>query len=53
MESLYSSYTQHLRAALADLDDDMLLAAAETMQRLAQAITEVNQVVRRTNSTGD
>jgi DNA-binding MarR family transcriptional regulator len=41
LEALYSSYTQHLRAALADLDDDSLLAAARTMQRIAQAITEV------------
>jgi len=53
LEALYSSYTQHLRAALADLDDDALLSAAETMQRIAHAITEVNQVVRRTQSTGD
>jgi DNA-binding MarR family transcriptional regulator len=53
LEALYSSYTQHLRAALADLDDDTLLAAAESMQRIAHAITEVNQVVRRTQSTGD
>jgi DNA-binding MarR family transcriptional regulator len=53
LEALYSSYTQHLRAALADLDDDALLTAAETMQRIAHAITEINQVVRRTQSTGD
>lgn len=53
LESLYSSYTQHLRAALADLDDDALLAAADTMQRIAHAITEASQVVRRTQSTGD
>jgi DNA-binding MarR family transcriptional regulator len=53
LEALYSSYTQHLRAALADLDDDALLTAAETMQRIAQAITEVNQVVRQTPKTGD
>jgi DNA-binding MarR family transcriptional regulator len=53
LDALYSSYTQHLRAALADLDDDALLTAAQTMQRIAQAITEVNQVVRRTQSTGD
>lgn len=53
LEALYSSYTQHLRAALADLDDDSLLAAAQTMQRIAQAITEVTKVVRRTQSTGD
>jgi DNA-binding MarR family transcriptional regulator len=53
LESLYSSYTQHLRAALADLDDNALLAAADTMQRIAHAITEASQVVRRTESTGD
>ena len=53
LEALYSSYTQHLRAALADLDDDALLAAADTMQRIARAITEASQVVRRTQSTGD
>lgn len=48
LEALYASYTQHLRAALADLDDDALLAAADTMQRLARAITEVTRSVRRT-----
>jgi DNA-binding MarR family transcriptional regulator len=54
LESLYSSYTQHLRAALTDLDDDALLAAADTMQRIARAITQASQVVRRTTqSTGD
>ncbi|HET6986762.1 MAG TPA: MarR family transcriptional regulator [Kribbella sp.] len=53
LEALHSSYTQHLRAALADLDDDALLAAADSMQRIAHAITEINQVVRRTQSTGD
>jgi len=53
LEALYSSYTQHLRAALADLDDDALLAAADTMQRIAHAITEVNRGVRRTQPTGD
>jgi DNA-binding MarR family transcriptional regulator len=53
LESLYSSYTQHLRAALADLDDDDMLAAADTMHRIAHAITEASQVVRRTQPTGD
>ena len=53
LEALYSSYTQHLRAALADFDDDALLTAADNLQRIARAITEVNQVVRRTQSTGD
>jgi DNA-binding MarR family transcriptional regulator len=48
LEALYSSYTHHLRAVLADLDEDALLAAAETMQRIAHAITEVNKAVRRT-----
>jgi len=53
LEALYASYTQHLRAALADLDDDALLSAAETMQRIAHAITGVSQVVRRTQSSGE
>ncbi|MEU8226870.1 MarR family transcriptional regulator [Kribbella sp. NPDC048915] len=53
LEALYSSYTRQLRTALADLDDDALFAAAETMQRVAAAITEANQVVRRNPKTGD
>jgi DNA-binding MarR family transcriptional regulator len=53
LEALYSSYTQHLRTALADLDDDALIAAAATMQRVATAITEANKVVRRSHHTGD
>ncbi|WP_433168473.1 MarR family winged helix-turn-helix transcriptional regulator [Kribbella sp. CA-247076] len=54
LDALYASYTHHLRAVLADLDDDALLAAADTMQRIAHAITEVNRGVRRTTqSTGD
>jgi DNA-binding MarR family transcriptional regulator len=53
LEALYSSYTQHLRAALADLDDDALLAAAETMQRIAHAITEVTKAVRHLPSSGE
>lgn len=53
LEALYSSYTEHLRAALADLDDDALLAAAQTMQRIAHAITEVTRNTRRAQSTGD
>ena len=52
LEALYSSYTQHLRTALADLDDEALIAAAHTMQRVASAITEANQVVRRSQPTG-
>ena len=48
LEALYSSYTQHLRAALADLDDEALLAAADTMQRIAHAITDVTRSARRT-----
>lgn len=53
LEALYASYTHQLRAALADIDDDALLVAAETMQRVALAITESNKVVRRTQSPGD
>jgi DNA-binding MarR family transcriptional regulator len=52
LEALYSSYTQQLRTALADLDDDALIAAAATMQRVATAITEANQVVRRSPRNG-
>ncbi|MGW6278109.1 MarR family winged helix-turn-helix transcriptional regulator [Kribbella sp. NPDC055071] len=54
LEGMYASYTQHLRAALADLDDEAMLAAADTMQRVALAITEVNKsAVRRNQSTGE
>jgi DNA-binding MarR family transcriptional regulator len=53
LEALYSSYTQHLRTALADLDDEALTAAAHTMQRVASAITEANKVVRNSQPTGD
>jgi DNA-binding MarR family transcriptional regulator len=56
LDALYSSYTQHLRAVLADLDDDAMLTAAETMQRVAHAITEVTRAVRRippSSSSGD
>ena len=53
LEALYSSYTRQLRTALADLDDDAMTAAAATMQRVAGAIIEANQVVRRSPKTGD
>jgi DNA-binding MarR family transcriptional regulator len=53
LEALYASYTQQLRTALADLDDDGLIAAAATLQRIAVAITEANQVGRRNPKTGD
>ncbi|MEU4193740.1 MarR family winged helix-turn-helix transcriptional regulator [Kribbella sp. NPDC026611] len=53
LEALYSSYTQQLRSALDDLDDDALIAAGHTLQRVARAITEANQVVRRSQPTGD
>ncbi|MDX2971860.1 MarR family winged helix-turn-helix transcriptional regulator [Kribbella solani] len=47
LEALYASYTQQLRAALVDLDDDAMVAAAATMQRVAHAIVEANQLVRQ------
>jgi len=53
LEALYSVYTQRLRTALADFDDDALLVAAETMQRIARAITEAATGVRRSQPTGD
>jgi DNA-binding MarR family transcriptional regulator len=53
LEALYSSYTQHLRTALSDLDDDALVAAAATMQRIAVAITEANKHVRQSPKTGE
>ena len=53
LEALYSSYTQQLRTALSDLDDDALIAAAATMQRVAVAITEANKLVRQTSRTGE
>jgi DNA-binding MarR family transcriptional regulator len=53
LEALYSTYTQQLRTAMADFDDDALLAAADTMQRIARAITEAATGVRRSQPTGD
>jgi DNA-binding MarR family transcriptional regulator len=53
LEAMYSSYTQQLRTALSDLDDDALIAAAVTMQRVAVAITEANKLVRQTPKTGE
>ena len=53
LEALYSSYIQQLRTALADLDDDALIAAGHTLERVANAVTEANKVVRRSQPTGD
>jgi len=54
LQALYTSYTQHLRAALADWDDDQMAAAAESLRRVAGAVTQAAESVRRVNtSTGD
>ncbi|GAA1717972.1 hypothetical protein GCM10009745_78470 [Kribbella yunnanensis] len=51
--ALYSAYTKQLRSALADFDDDALSDAANVLQRLARAVTEAADSVRRSNTTGD
>jgi len=53
LQDLYAAYTKQLRAALADFDDDALGEAAQVLQRLARAVTEAADSVRRSNSTGD
>jgi DNA-binding MarR family transcriptional regulator len=54
LQALYTSYTQHLRAALADWDDEQMAAAAEALRRVAGAVTQAAESVRRVNtSTGD
>ncbi|MFC9692712.1 MarR family winged helix-turn-helix transcriptional regulator [Kribbella sp. NPDC056951] len=53
LEALYSAYTKQLRSALADFDDDALSDAANVLQRLARAVTEAADSVRRSNTTGD
>jgi DNA-binding MarR family transcriptional regulator len=53
LQAMYSSYTQQLRNSLEDLDDEALIAAGQTLQRVARAITEANQAVRQTSKTGE
>jgi DNA-binding MarR family transcriptional regulator len=54
LQALYTSYIQHLRAALADWDDEQMAAAAEALRRVAGAVTQVAESFRRVNtSTGD
>ncbi|HEY3561686.1 MAG TPA: MarR family winged helix-turn-helix transcriptional regulator [Kribbella sp.] len=53
LEAMYSSYIQQLRTALSDLDDDALIAAAATMQRIAVAITGTAKPVRQNPKTGE
>lgn len=53
LEAMYSSYIQQLRTALSDLDDDALIAAAATMQRVAVAITGATKLVRQPPKTGE
>ena len=44
----------HLRAALTDWDDEQMAAAAEALRRVAGAVTQAAESVRRVNtSTGD
>jgi DNA-binding MarR family transcriptional regulator len=54
LEALYANYTQHLRSALADWNDDDMAAAAETLRKVAGAVTAAATSVRRpTTSTGE
>jgi DNA-binding MarR family transcriptional regulator len=54
LKNLYANYTQHLRAALADWDDEQMATAAEAISRVAAAVTQAAESVRRVNtSTGD
>lgn len=54
LDALYAGYTKQLRAALADWDDDEMVAAATALRRVAAAVTEAASSVRHANpSTGD
>jgi DNA-binding MarR family transcriptional regulator len=53
LEAMYSAYTKQLRSALADFDDDALTDAAGVLKRLARAVTEAADSVRRSHTTGD
>ncbi|TDD53564.1 MarR family transcriptional regulator [Kribbella antibiotica] len=53
LEAMYSAYTKQLRSALADFDDDALGEAAGVLKRLAHAVTEAADSVRRSHTTGD
>jgi DNA-binding MarR family transcriptional regulator len=53
LEDMYSAYTKQLRSALADFDDDALTDAAGVLKRLARAVTEAADSVRRSHTTGD
>ncbi|WP_405058047.1 MarR family transcriptional regulator [Kribbella sp. NBC_01505] len=53
LEAMYSAYTKQLRSALADFDDDALGEAAGVLKRLARAVTEAADSVRRSHTTGD
>jgi DNA-binding MarR family transcriptional regulator len=50
LDKLYADYTKQLRTALADWDDDDMAAAAETLRRVAGAVTQAGQPVRRAES---
>src|SRR5689334_14538301 len=53
LEAMYSAYTKQLRSALADFDDEALGEAAGVLKRLARAVTEAADSVRRSHTTGD
>ncbi|MDX6279263.1 MAG: hypothetical protein QOH03_334 [Kribbellaceae bacterium] len=54
LHALYAGYTRQLRSALADWDDDELAAAAETLRRVAIAVTQAAEFAKHPNpSTGD
>jgi DNA-binding MarR family transcriptional regulator len=54
LQALYANYTRQLRAALADWDDERMADAAEALRRVAGAVTQAAESVRRVNtSTGD
>jgi DNA-binding MarR family transcriptional regulator len=46
LEAMYAGYTRNLRAALADWDDDDMADAAETLRRVAGALTTASASVK-------
>jgi DNA-binding MarR family transcriptional regulator len=54
LDGLYVGFAHQLRTALADWDDDDMVAAADALRHVAAAVTKAAESVRQTNtSTGD
>jgi DNA-binding MarR family transcriptional regulator len=51
LEALYAGFTLQLRAALADWSDDDMAAAAETLDRVAGALTTASGFVKHSIQT--